>query len=60
MVVVVVVRVEAPDPLRFIVWLLVRSYGPSPMNAVAYFSLSCRYNESAVDRVRSVISVNFS
>ena len=27
-VVVVVVRVEAPDPLRFIVWLLVRSFAP--------------------------------
>lgn len=56
---VVVVRVEAPNPLRFIVWLLVRSCGATLMNAVAYFSLRCRYNELAADRVRSVISVNF-
>lgn len=53
-------RVEAPNPLRFIVWLLVRSCGATLMNAVAYFSLRCRYNELAADRVRSVISVNFS
>lgn len=58
--VVVVVVVEEPDPLRFIVWLLVRSCRPTLMNAVAYFSLSCRYDQSAADRVRSVISVNFS
>lgn len=54
------VRVEAPNPLRFIMWLLVPSCEPTLMNAVAYFSLRCRYNELAADRVRSVISVNFS